>query len=90
MVCNPNWSTGSPTGTGTHICTKVGGSHDESLLPLSPHLPLEVDWVAGQPNTASYDTKMTGYHHRKKEFVGQTSPARQSTRRTCTGLLLQN
>jgi hypothetical protein len=45
----------------------VGGSHDESLLPLSPHLSLEVDWVAGQPNAGSCDTEMTGYHHKKKK-----------------------
>jgi hypothetical protein len=63
----------------------VGGSHDESLLPLSPHLSLEVDWVAGQPNAGSCDTEMTGYHHKKKkEFAGQTSSTHQSTRRTCT------
>jgi hypothetical protein len=64
----------------------VGVSHDESLLPLSPHLSFEMDWVAGQPNAGSCDMERTGYHHRKKkEFVGQTSPAHQSTRRTCTG-----
>jgi hypothetical protein len=34
---------------GTHICTEAGASHDESLLPLSPHLSLAVDWVAGNP-----------------------------------------
>jgi hypothetical protein len=45
-----------------------------------------VDWVAGQPNAGSCDTEMTIYHHRKKEFMGQTSLTRQSTRRrTCTG-----
>jgi hypothetical protein len=43
MVCDPTRSAGSPTRTGTRICIKVGGSHDKSLLPLSPHLPLEVD-----------------------------------------------
>jgi hypothetical protein len=53
MVCNPTRSAGSPTETGTRICTKACGSHDESLLPLSPHLSLEVDWVAGQPNAGS-------------------------------------
>jgi hypothetical protein len=47
MVCNPTRSAGSPTGTGTRICIKVDGSHDESLLPSSPHLSLEVDWVVG-------------------------------------------
>jgi hypothetical protein len=66
MVCNPTRSTGSSTGTGTRICTKAGDSHDESLLSLSPHLSLEVDWVAGQPNAGSCDTKRTGYHHRGK------------------------
>jgi hypothetical protein len=45
-----------------------------------------VDWVAGQPNARSCDMERTVYHHRKKEFTGQTSQARQSTRRTCTGL----
>jgi hypothetical protein len=48
MMCNPTLSTGSPTRTDTRICTKVGGSHDESLLPPSPHLSLEVDWVSGE------------------------------------------
>jgi hypothetical protein len=67
MVCNPNRSAGSPTRTGTRICTKAGGSHDESLFPLSPHLSLEVDWVAGQPNAASCDTERTDYHHRGKK-----------------------
>jgi hypothetical protein len=71
MMCNPSWSAGSPTGTGTRIWTKAGGSHDESLLSPSPHLSLEVNWVAGQPNARSCDTKRTGYHHRKtKEFTG--------------------
>jgi hypothetical protein len=56
---------GSSTRTGTRICTKADGSHDKSLLPLSPHLSLEMDWVAGQPNTESYDKEMIGYHHRK-------------------------
>jgi hypothetical protein len=63
----------------------VGGSHDESLLPLSPHLSLEVDWVVGQPSAGTYVTERIGYHHRKKEFVGHTSPACQSTGRTYTG-----
>jgi hypothetical protein len=58
---------GSPTRTGTRICTKTGGSHDESLLPPSPHLTLEVDWVAGQPNAGSCDMERTGYHHMKKK-----------------------
>jgi hypothetical protein len=53
--------------TGTRICTKADDSHDELLLPLSPHLSLEVDWVVGQPDAESYDTEMTGYHHRKKK-----------------------
>jgi hypothetical protein len=84
MVCNPTWLVGSPTRTGTHICTKTGGSHDESLLP-PPHLLLEVDWVGG-PNAGRYDTERTHYHHREtEEFVGQTSPACQSTRKTYTG-----
>jgi hypothetical protein len=69
MVCNPTWSAGSPTETGTRICTKAGGSHDESLLP-PPHLSLEVDWVVEQPNVESCDTKRTGYHHKEtKEFA---------------------
>jgi hypothetical protein len=50
MVCNPTRLAGSPTQTGTRICTKVGGSHDESLLPPSPHLSLEVNFVVGEPN----------------------------------------
>jgi hypothetical protein len=87
MVCNPTRSTGSPARTGTHICTKVGGSHNDSLLSPS-HLSLE---VARQPNVGSYDTETTRYHHGEtKEFMGQTSPARQSTGRTCTTLLLLN
>jgi hypothetical protein len=49
MVCNPTRSAGSPARTGTHICTKVGGSHNESLLPPSPHLWLGVDLVVGGP-----------------------------------------
>jgi hypothetical protein len=65
MVCNPTRSVGLPTGTGTHICTKVGGSHDESLLPPSPHLSLEVDWVVGQSDVGSCNTERTGYHHRQ-------------------------
>jgi hypothetical protein len=82
-VYNPNRLAGSPTGTGTHICTNAGGSHNESLLPFSPHLSLEV----GQSNAASCDTERTAYHHRKKkEFVSQTPSAHQSTGRTCTGL----
>jgi hypothetical protein len=77
MVCNPTRSAGSPTGTGTRICTKVDGSHDESLLSSSPHLSLEVDWVVGESNTGSYDTERTDYHHREtKGFTGQTSLAR--------------
>jgi hypothetical protein len=84
-VCNPIWSAGSPTRTGTRIRTKAGGSHDESLLFSSSHLSLEVDCMAGQPNTGRYDTERTSYHHREtKEFVGQISPARQSTGRTYT------
>jgi hypothetical protein len=85
MVCNLTRSVGSPIGISTRICTKAGGSHDESLLPPSPHLSLEVDWVAGPPNAGSYDTKRIGYHRREtKEFTGQISPAHQSTGRTCT------
>jgi hypothetical protein len=67
MVCNPNRSAGSPTRTGTRICTNMGDSHDESLLPLSPHLSMKVNWVAGQPNTESCNTEMNGYHHREKK-----------------------
>jgi hypothetical protein len=71
MVCNPTWLAGSPTGTGTHICIEASDSHDELLLPPSPHLSLEVDWVAGEPNARSYDTERTHYHHREiEEFVG--------------------
>jgi hypothetical protein len=45
-----------------------------------------VDWVAGEPNAGSCDTERTDYHHSEtEEFVGQTSPAHQSTRRTYTG-----
>jgi hypothetical protein len=55
------------------------------LLPPSTHLSLELDWVAREPNTGSYDTEMIHYHHREiEEFVGQTSLARQSIGRTCT------
>jgi hypothetical protein len=44
-----------------------------------------VDWVAGEPNAGSCDTERTDYHHREtEEFAGQTSSARQSTRRTYT------
>jgi hypothetical protein len=86
MVCNPTWLVVSPTRTDTRICTKASGSHDESLLPPSPHVSSEVDWVVGQPNAGSYDTKTTRYHHREtKEFAGQISSARQSTVRTYTG-----
>jgi hypothetical protein len=86
MVCNPTRSAGLPTRTGTRICTKVGGSHNESLLPPSPHLSLKIDWVVGEPNAGSYDMKRTSYHHREtKEFVSQISPVRQSTGITCTG-----
>jgi hypothetical protein len=67
MVCNPNQSAGSPTRTSTRICTKEGGPHDESLLPLSPHLSLEMDWVVGQPNAGSCDMERTGYHRREKK-----------------------
>jgi hypothetical protein len=70
MVCNSTRSAGSPTEISIRICTKMGGSHDESLLPLSPHLSLEVDWVARQPNVGSYDTERTGYHHREKRICG--------------------
>jgi hypothetical protein len=70
MVCNPTLLVGLLTGTGTCICTKVGGSHDESLLPPCPHLSSEVDWVAGQPNAGSCDMERTSYHHMRKEFVG--------------------
>jgi hypothetical protein len=85
-VCNPTWLAGSLTGTGTHICTKAGGSHDELLLSPSPHLSLKVDWVAGQSNARSCSTERIGYHHREtKEFVGQISLAHQSSGRTCTG-----
>jgi hypothetical protein len=70
MVCNLTQLVGSPTVTGTHICTKVGSSDDESLLPPSPYLSLEVDWVAGEPNAGSCDTERTHYHHREiEEFV---------------------
>jgi hypothetical protein len=56
------------------------------LLPPSPHLSLEVDWVMGEPNAGSCDMERTDYHHRKtEEFAGQTSPAHQSTKRTYTG-----
>jgi hypothetical protein len=48
-------------------------------------MSLEVDWIAEQPNAGSCDTEMTSYHHREKEFVGQTSPSHQSTGRTYTG-----
>jgi hypothetical protein len=51
MVCNLTRSAGSPTQTGTHICIKVSGSHDESLLPPPPHMSLEVDSVVGEPNS---------------------------------------
>jgi hypothetical protein len=34
---------------------------------LCPHLSLEVDWVAGQPNAASCDTERIGYHHTEKK-----------------------
>jgi hypothetical protein len=50
MVCNPTRSVGSPTQNDTRICTKAGGSHDESLLPPCPHLSLEVHSVVGEPN----------------------------------------
>jgi hypothetical protein len=47
-----------------------------------------VDWVAGEPNAESCDTERTDYHDREiEEFAGQTSPACQSTGRTCTGLV---
>jgi hypothetical protein len=49
MVCNPTRSAGSSTGTGTRICIKAAGSHNELLLPPS-HLSLEVDCVAWKPN----------------------------------------
>jgi hypothetical protein len=63
----------------------VGASHDESLLPLSPHLSLEVDWVAGaiQRWKLQYGKDWLSSLE-KKEFAGQTSPSRQSTGRTCT------
>jgi hypothetical protein len=41
--------------------------------------------VAGQPNARSCVTERIGYHRRKKEFAGQTSPTCQSTGRTYTG-----
>jgi hypothetical protein len=45
-----------------------------------------VDWVAEEPNARSCDTERIDYHHREtEEFAGQTSPAHQSTGRTCTG-----
>jgi hypothetical protein len=45
-----------------------------------------VNWVAEESNAGSCDTERTDYHHREsEEFVGQTSSARQSTGRTCTG-----
>jgi hypothetical protein len=71
--------------TGTRICTKADDSHDELLLPLSPHLSLEVDWVVGQPDAESYDTEMTGYHHRKKRICGSNISAPSIHGRTCTG-----
>jgi hypothetical protein len=43
-----------------------------------------VDWVVGQPNAGSYDTKGLIIIKGKKEFTGQTPLARQSTERTCT------
>jgi hypothetical protein len=91
MVCNPNRLAGSPTGTGTRICTKAGGSQDESLLPLSPHLSLEVDWVAGQPNAGSCDTERTGYHRREKKNL-QVKHLRSDNplEEAAPALLLQN
>jgi hypothetical protein len=74
MVCSPTQSTGYPTGTGICICTKAGGSHDKLLLPLSPHLSLDVDWVVGQPNAISYDTETTDYHHRGKKNLRVKHP----------------
>jgi hypothetical protein len=44
--------------------------HTTRWIPLSPHLSLEVDWMAGQPNAGSCDTEMTGYHHRGKRICG--------------------
>jgi hypothetical protein len=91
MVCTPTRSAGSPTGTGTHICTKAGGSHDESMLTPSPHLSLEVDWVAGEPNAGSCNTERTDYHHREtEEFVGQISPPVNLIEELAPALLLQN
>jgi hypothetical protein len=62
MVFNPTRSVTSSTGTGAHICKKAGGSHDKSLLPPSPYLSLEVDWVAGKLVVGSYDMKRIDYH----------------------------
>jgi hypothetical protein len=85
MVYNPTQLAGSPTWTGTCICTKVNGSLDELLLPPSLHLSLEVDWMAEEPNAGHCDMERTHFHHREtEEFVGQTSSACQSTERTCT------
>jgi hypothetical protein len=90
MVCNPTRSVGSPTGTGTRICTKAGGSHDESLLPLSLDLSLVVDWVAGQPNAGSCDIKRTGYHHRKKNLRVKHLRPVNPLEEPAPALLLQN
>jgi hypothetical protein len=70
MMCNPTRSVGLPTVTSTYICTKAGGSQDESLLPPSPHLSWEVYWVVGEPNARICDMERTHYHHREtKEFA---------------------
>jgi hypothetical protein len=56
------------------------------LLPTSPHLSLEVDSIAGESNAWSCDTERSHFDHKEiEEFMGSTSPARQSTERNCTG-----
>jgi hypothetical protein len=49
-VCNPTWKVGSPTLNGNHIYTEVGCGRDGLLLCPFPHISLEGDLVAEEPN----------------------------------------
>jgi hypothetical protein len=80
MVCNPTQEVGSPTPNGNHIYTEVGYGCDGLLLRPFPHLSLDVDLVAGEPNAWKSATDKThSYHAGKEEFVDQTPWVHWST-----------
>jgi hypothetical protein len=50
MVCNPTQEAGLSTPNGKHIYIEVGCRCDRLLLHPFPHLSLEGDLVAEEPN----------------------------------------